>query len=312
MERSVVDRCVVVEGLQHVLLEGQHVAQLQDQACSVCLSGFSEGAIVSKTHCSHVFHYVCLMPSLKRGRSTLHRFPVSKLPSANPEQSSRKARLGRPCSRFTAGTSKRANAPCQSTRVEAHSLDKGRPEAIECSKAWTSRVGIRHARSVSVWWSTWLEEERQPRRISSNPFTCNVEPDKPDHKFVPPAKSVTLPFLKAILCGEKQLLPMSQVKPVGGVERFPELTLQKLIDFARENLPELFSYLPEPVEPHRLDRNFVLTLINSLNPGSINTMRIEALQRSRSGQSANTEQTIQLAAEYRNLLHSSLFPLSSL
>lgn len=84
--------------------------------------------------------------------------------------------------------------------------------------------------------------------------------DDLDRYYVPPARMTTLDFLKQILAKQKLLLKLEQVRFVTGAERYTELSLNALIEYANIQMRDLFNYLPSNPVPAKLDRNYVLNV----------------------------------------------------
>lgn len=81
-----------------------------------------------------------------------------------------------------------------------------------------------------------------------------------DHYYTPPLKMASLDFLKRILSGAKRMLPIGQVRHVNQAERYTELSVQSLLNYAANNMPQLFLYLPDNPSPERLCRKYLLNV----------------------------------------------------
>ena len=68
---------------------------------------------------------------------------------------------------------------------------------------------------------------------------------------------MTLVFIKDILAGRRRLMRIENVQFVPKLEKYPELTVESLLNYARKNLQEFFEYLPaEHNDPAKLSREY--------------------------------------------------------
>lgn len=61
------------------------------------------------------------------------------------------------------------------------------------------------------------------------------------------------------------MLRMAEVRFVNAAERYNELSVASLMEYAREHLPVLLDYLPN-IEPAKIDRKFLLN-VDTCQPG---------------------------------------------
>lgn len=99
-------------------------------------------------------------------------------------------------------------------------------------------------------------QKRPSYQFGSELYDCFYQ----DNVYVAPEKMVDLEFLRQCLDGRKNTLSKDRLIPIFNLERFPELTLQKMLDFAREQLPEALTYLPDNPQPSSLDRLYVASV----------------------------------------------------
>lgn len=108
------------------------------------------------------------------------------------------------------------------------------------------------------------------------------------------------------------MLLQRDARPVSGAERYTELSTANLIQRARVMVPDALNYLPDDPQPEKCDRCYLMTILNTLDPGSIDQLRIQAINRSKNQPAGNRENHIQLADEFRDIINNPLFPLGSL
>ena len=70
----------------------------------------------------------------------------------------------------------------------------------------------------------------------------------------------SIAFLRQILSGQKRLLALDQVRVVGEVERYAELEIGSLLQYARDHLPECLEYLPDNLDNSKIDRVYLMTV----------------------------------------------------
>lgn len=121
----------------------------------------------------------------------------------------------------------------------------------------------------------------------------------------------SIDFLKDILAGKRKLVKLNQVRFVSGLERFTELTISSLMDFGLENVPNYEIYFPQDVPRSKLCREYVAHILNTLDPGCVDALRVEAINRSKLRNRAEDRgnQAIQLTQEFANILHNPIYPL---
>ena len=95
----------------------------------------------------------------------------------------------------------------------------------------------------------------------------------------------------------------------GTAERYTELSVANLILRAQTMVPEALNYLPDLLDPAKLDKKFLMNIFNTLDPGSIEQLRVQAINRARNRQGDLGENHIQLAEEFRDIINNPLFPL---
>ena len=70
---------------------------------------------------------------------------------------------------------------------------------------------------------------------------------------------MSLDFIRMILSGEKRLLPKNRLIPTSA-ERFPELSIPRLLEFGRERIPDLDFYLPPGAAPADIERPYLINV----------------------------------------------------
>lgn len=142
-----------------------------------------------------------------------------------------------------------------------------------------------------------------------------------DGYYAPNSRIFRLSMLKDVLSGHRKLVKKAEMIPLIGFERFEELTLQRLIQYGRENIPDFMSYLPEePFTMGQLDRVYImnvrhelLQVMNSVRPHCIEELRLAAINRSNGiNQEAAEQRVIVLTEELRNIFNSNIYPLSKI
>ncbi|KAM7510977.1 hypothetical protein LguiB_009852 [Lonicera macranthoides] len=67
---EVIDETVVLGGLKKEVFDGgHHIINDQLMNCAICLEDFLDGCECTRTWCSHVFHYRCMIPWLVKSDS---------------------------------------------------------------------------------------------------------------------------------------------------------------------------------------------------------------------------------------------------
>ena len=116
--------------------------------------------------------------------------------------------------------------------------------------------------------------------------------------------------LRLLLSGEKQFVPKHTVIPVFSYERYSELTVESLLAYGHDNIDDFASYLPNNCMPSMCDRRYLMDLINTLRPHSIEQLRIAAINRSKgNSDNPNEARRIVLSEEFRQVFQNQLFPL---
>src|SRR3990167_6830736 len=67
-------------------------------------------------------------------------------------------------------------------------------------------------------------------------------------------------WIPCILSGRNRMIKSADMRIVEKAERFQELTIENVLDYCRENQPDIFEYLPTPVEPTRIHRGYLLSV----------------------------------------------------
>lgn len=70
----------------------------------------------------------------------------------------------------------------------------------------------------------------------------------------------SLDFVRQLLNGQKLMVKINDVRVVNKPERYQELTVTSLLDHCRQNIPEVLRYLPEDLDPARIDRGYLLNV----------------------------------------------------
>lgn len=127
---------------------------------------------------------------------------------------------------------------------------------------------------------------------------------------------MSLDFCRMILSGEKRLVKKADLIPVFTCERFPELTITNLLTFGRERIPDLDAYLPSDnaadIERCKLlnDRGYILSVVNTLAPHSIEELREQAINRAKGIDPGNQDdRRIRLLPEFEAIFTDPTFPL---
>ena len=135
--------------------------------------------------------------------------------------------------------------------------------------------------------------------------------------FTPPSRMATLPFLKDILSGRKKLIKLQNARIVVELERYSELTIERLMEYGEQNIINFNDYLPEDIQRPKICRQYLSTVslyykvINSLLPGSIERLRIDVIQRSKNRNiNNNRDSRIELTQEFSTIISNPIFPLS--
>lgn len=100
-------------------------------------------------------------------------------------------------------------------------------------------------------------------------------------------------------------------RPVQALERYEELSVQRLIQHCQDNLPVVLRYLPDELEPSNIDRMYLASVMNSIQESSVENLRIAAIERSRAGNRDpfGNGNNILLKEEFEQLIRNQLFPL---
>ncbi len=75
-----------------------------------------------------------------------------------------------------------------------------------------------------------------------------------DGYAVPPERMASMDFIKLLLKGDKKMVKSQDIWNVSGFEKYESLSLANLIEYSRTRLPQLFDYLPGPLEIKSLCR----------------------------------------------------------
>ena len=129
--------------------------------------------------------------------------------------------------------------------------------------------------------------------------------------FCPSSRMLSTEMLKGIVAGHKRLLKKNVVIKCYRYELYPELSIEQVHAFARQRIPDFDAYLPDEPTSAKIERRYLLDLVNSLIPNSMEDRRKEAIRRSKAGNRPNDQDQLQilLAPEFRNLFTNPLIPL---
>ena len=92
-------------------------------------------------------------------------------------------------------------------------------------------------------------------------------------------------------------------RPIYGQEHFPELSIQALLALGRAQVPDFDRWLPDNVRPCDIERPYLMLLVNSLVPDSVETIRQQCLQRVRARQANQQGNQIRLAQQFQDLFN---------
>ncbi|KAH0706463.1 hypothetical protein KY285_010967 [Solanum tuberosum] len=53
-------REVIFARMNHVMYQSTEISTSDEDTCSICLDGFSDGQIIGSTDCHHTFHFDCI------------------------------------------------------------------------------------------------------------------------------------------------------------------------------------------------------------------------------------------------------------
>lgn len=67
MIRDALDIVIQHNDIATNLLREGNRAELREVDCPICHGEYENGTLLTQTRCGHVYHYVCLVPSLLRG-----------------------------------------------------------------------------------------------------------------------------------------------------------------------------------------------------------------------------------------------------
>ena len=109
-------------------------------------------------------------------------------------------------------------------------------------------------------------------------------------------------FLKALLAGKKQLLPLSGCKMVN-VPHFDELSVKNIWPSCTE-MPAIMEFFPDSLPKGRLpDREYFWTVLNTLNNEYVSQLIAHATkQRNQAGEGNVEEESIVLTAQMADVL----------
>ena len=127
--------------------------------------------------------------------------------------------------------------------------------------------------------------------------------------YPPPERMASTAFLRDLLSGAKQMVRLQDLRAIDHVESYEELSLNNLLDYASNNLPRLFDFLPQPYVIGKLSRGYVVNVMNSLEPGLVERLRVEAIQRAKARNREREDDDIVLSQEFQGILTNPLFPL---
>ena len=131
---------------------------------------------------------------------------------------------------------------------------------------------------------------------------------------MPNMRQCSICFLRGVISGNKLLLKKTAILKLYGYELYPELSIDQVLAFARERIPNFDSYMPDNATNAMIDRKYLLDLVNSLIPNSMEDRHKEAIRRSKAGghQNGAGQPQIVLAEEFQNIFSNRLIPLGSL
>lgn len=92
-------------------------------------------------------------------------------------------------------------------------------------------------------------------------------------------KLCTLSVLRKIILCETLLIKKKTVVKCYCYEMFPEMSIERVLQFANERIPEFHHYmLDPPLTSAMIKLRYLLDLVNSLIPGSMQQIRREAIR----------------------------------
>lgn len=98
-----------------------------------------------------------------------------------------------------------------------------------------------------------------------------------------------------------------------GYEKYPEMSIQRILQFAEAEIEDIHVYLPDDLEPASIERTYFLDLVNSLRPNSVEQIRRGAITRSNQGaqNEEDGERRIVLSQQFQNIFGNRLLPLGN-
>ena len=84
--------------------------------------------------------------------------------------------------------------------------------------------------------------------------------------FLPNYRACSMDFLRDVLSGEKDCFLIKDTHPIN-VPRVSRITVQTVCDYVVDK-PKFMKYLPNPDEDEikGIDRNFLFTIVNTVDP----------------------------------------------
>ena len=90
--------------------------------------------------------------------------------------------------------------------------------------------------------------------------------------FLPNYRACSMDFLRDVLSGEKECFLIKETHPIN-VPRVSRITVQTVCDYVVDK-PKFMKYLPNPDEDEikGIDRNFLFTIVNTVDPDYLPSM----------------------------------------
>jgi len=118
--------------------------------------------------------------------------------------------------------------------------------------------------------------------------------------YLPSERDCTLEFVRDVIGGKKKLVGMQSLIPIRNDPRFAEFSIDNILK-SIQTQNDILQYLPKYTEKQRPDRNYVLNVINTLRPGTIDEMMEAAYTQRQLDQDAKKPDEILVVPEFLNL-----------
>lgn len=125
--------------------------------------------------------------------------------------------------------------------------------------------------------------------------------------YLPSHKCVTAKFMAQFLRGEKALLKIDEVRWVHKIWAFKELTVQSLMQ-ATDKADKVQRFLPDNQIPSKVDRQYFLNVVNTVDAGLVERIVRECLVR-RQVRHQGGETGLRIRHDLLPLLDTNLFPV---